>query len=103
MLGEIYAPKDNISYSTLNKYFSFSQIYIFDENNNLVDCNLQSLAGQCFQDIADDICDNFKVRQANLDNNIKAPRVHDLIVENSANISISSSAVDIYNPKFTIV
>lgn len=87
MAGEIFVPKDSAAYETLNKYFSFGQIYVFDSSHNLINCNLESLGGECFQYIADDICNHFSVKRPKLDPKIAGTKVYDLIRDNSSNIS----------------
>ena len=87
LAGEIFVPKDSAAYETLNKYFSFGQIYVFDSSHNLINCNLESLGGECFQYIADDICNHFSVKRPKLDPKIAGTKVYDLIRDNSSNIS----------------
>ncbi|MDW8230833.1 MAG: hypothetical protein RMJ33_13455 [Saprospiraceae bacterium] len=63
ILGDIFIAKDSASHEILSRYFDFGYIYVFDGNKKLLDCNIESRGGRCFQDIQDDICKQVEIKK----------------------------------------
>lgn len=97
--GVIYIPKDGSSFDTITKYFSFGQIYVFDQNLNLLNCNLESMGGECFQDITDQICNGLNIKKRKLDERIDGSTVLNLIKNNTVSVTQNEPSPS----KFTIV
>lgn len=97
--GEVFVPKDAEAHATLNAYFSWGQIYVFDKDLLLIDCNLESLGGQCFQDVSDDICAGMTLEHRALSDKISGSRVYDLLMAQATPLAPTS----IVAPTYTIV
>lgn len=97
--GEVFVPKDAEAHATLNEYFGWGQIYVFDKDLQLIDCNLESLGGQCFQDVSDDICAGMALEHRTLSDKISGSRVYDLIMAQATPLTPIGTVA----PTYTIV
>ncbi|WP_432672492.1 hypothetical protein [Flavobacterium sp. SM2513] len=91
VFGEILIAKNQETFPVLKKYFDFGYIYVLDKNFNLIDCNLESYGGRCFQDIQSDICNNVKIGTRKFDEKINGEMVMKTLLENSKCITRKDS------------
>lgn len=84
--GKILIAKDEKSYEVLKKYFNFGNIYVLNKNLELLDCNLESLGGRCFQDIQNDICNNAEIKKREF-KNINGEKIIKKLLNNSKSIN----------------
>ena len=89
--GEILITKNEETFPILKKYFDFGYIYVLDKNFNLIDCNLESYGGRCFQDIQSDICKNVKIATRKFDKKITGKLIMDTLLKNSKCITRKDS------------
>ena len=85
--GEIFVSKNNATHPVLKKYFDFGFIYVLDKNFKLIDCNIESLGGRCFQDIQNDICNNIEIKPRKFSDKISGERIMKTLLDNSKCIS----------------
>jgi hypothetical protein len=83
IFGEILIAKNEETLPVLKQFFDFGYIYVLDGNFNLIDCNLESYGGRCFQDIQSDICNNIKITPRKFDERINGELVMKTLLENS--------------------
>ncbi len=91
--GEILVGKNKVGYNVLKKYFDFGNIYVLDNDLNLLDCNMESLGGRCFQDIQDDIFNNRKVEKREI-KNITGKRIMDTLLYHSKIITNQQDSIN---------
>ena len=84
--GEILIAKNDSSHTILNNYFSFGNLYVINSKSELIDCNLESLGGRCFQDIQKDICENKIIKKRKF-KSVTGEKILDKLFEHSKNIS----------------
>ncbi|HLP63212.1 hypothetical protein [Flavobacterium sp.] len=87
ILGEILIAKDSVSYPEIKKYFDYGYLYVLDQNFNLIDCNIESYGGRCFQDIQSDICNGVKIQPRKFSNKINGKMIMEKLLENSVCIT----------------
>lgn len=88
--GDIFIAKDKKSFETFKKYFDYGNIYVLDNNFDLIDCNFESLGGRCYQDIQNDICNNVEIAKRDFQN-IHGKQIMDTLLLHSTLITRTDS------------
>ena len=83
IIGEIFITKNKKSYPIMKKYFDYGYLYVLDKDFNLLDCNIESYGGRCFQDIQKDICNKIKIKPRKFNNKINGKLIMNTLLNNS--------------------
>lgn len=98
--GEIFVSKNAVSQETLETYFSYGMLYVIDQDSNLVNCNIEKLGGECYQDIQKELCEKFPIKTRVFSDKINGKMILDTLFAHSEPILKESSQKP---HKFTII
>lgn len=98
--GELFFASDSLSQIALDKYFNYGLIFVINSDSLLLNCNQESLGGECYQDIQDQLCKGFPITARKFKDVINGKMIIDSLFANSQTLQPKT---DWKNYKYTII